>query len=113
MRWNLDLGDIRAFYKGGHKKAHKGPLCLFVALFGNAYDLGGAFFQVGGEPFAVGIRYLVDLHAQLPFPARALAGTVRADDSDHDFDQSVRQLDSHKQLSSDLRQLRFGEPRSD
>src|SRR5262249_11811036 len=61
----------------------------------------------------IGVGHLVDLRAQLPLPPHALARAVGADDSNHRFDWSVRHIESHKQHASDLRQLRFGEARSD
>lgn len=114
MRGNVDLGDMRAFYKAGHKKAHKGTkeslvirrffVCVpFVALFSDCYRFaGGATLEVGGEALTILVRDLVELRAQLPFVPRPNARAAGVGDGDHGFDRSVGQVDSDKQHASDL-----------
>src|ERR1043165_6319615 len=98
MRGNVDLGDMKAFYR---------------ALFSNHNGLSrGAFFEVGEESLSICVRNLVELCAQLPLPPRPFASTGGIGDSDYGVDRSVGQVDSHKQHASDFRQPSSREART-
>ncbi len=71
--------------------------CLFVALIRNEDGLAlTAFFYVRGESFLMLVRDLVETNAQHPFLLPVIAGPFGRHNRDHSFDQSFRQVNSHK-----------------
>lgn len=72
-----------------------------------------AFFEICGEPFAILVRHLVNIHAEKPFLFPFLAGPLGRNYYDDSFYRSLRQVEANEQEPADSGQVGFGESSAD
>src|SRR6185369_5750610 len=89
--------------------------CLrLLRLIGNEYGVVlSAFFEICGEPFAIFVRHLVDIHALEPLLLPFFASALRGNDRDDSFCRTFGQVDADEQQSAWPRQVGFGKASAD
>ena len=76
MSCSLSVSDIRAFYRFC-------PDYALLHLIGNEDRVVlAAFFEICGEPLAILVRHLVDIHAEEPLLLPLLTGALGGNDHD-------------------------------
>ena len=103
MSRSLSVSDMLAFYRFC-------PVYALLHLIGK--DDGvvlAAFFEICGEPFAILVRHLVNIHAEKPLLLAILTGALGRNYYDDSFYRSLRQIEADEQESTDSGQVGFGE----